>query len=140
MKNTILIALAVLMLTASWGHAWAPWKDDKGADKKQVEKIFRKARAAYGSADYSSTVKYCDDAIKADPKFAGAYALRGKAKKDMGDVEAATRDLNKAVELDPTLAEAYYIRGQVHEIMGEMKEAQVEFKKACGAGYTDACK
>ncbi|MDH5508741.1 MAG: tetratricopeptide repeat protein [Nitrospinota bacterium] len=140
MRVSIVFALAALMLTAGVGHAWAPWKNDNGGDKKKLDRTYNKARGSYGSADYAMVVKYCDDVIKADPKYAPAYALRGKAKKDMGDVDAANKDLNKAIELDPKLGEAYYVRGQVHEIMGEMGKAQADYKMACGAGFREACK
>ncbi|MDH5638857.1 MAG: tetratricopeptide repeat protein [Nitrospinota bacterium] len=140
MRVSLAFALAAMMLTASVGHAWAPWKNNSAVSKKKLDRTYRKARGAYGSADYAKAVKYCDEVIKADPKYAPAYALRGKAKKDMGDVDAANNDLNKAIELDSKLGEAYYVRGQVHEIMGEMDKAEADYKKACGAGFREACK
>ena len=140
MRFSVIFVLTAMMMTAGASHAWAPWKGDSGPDKKKLDRMFRQAKGAYGSADYATAIKHCDDVIKADPKYAEAYALRGKAKKDMGDVDAANKDLNKAIELDQALGEAYFVRGQVHEIMGDMDKAQADYKKACGAGFQDACK
>jgi len=129
MKRTIAVFTLFLALA---GGALA---GDPKADGK-----FMDARAAYGSADYSRAVSLCDEVLKLDPKHAAAHALRGKAKKDLGDIDAATADLNKAIALDANLGEAYYIRGQVSEIMGEMKKAQADYASACKAGFKEACK
>lgn len=98
------------------------------------------ARRAYGSANYSKVIEQTTLAIKESPKFAAAYALRGKASKDMGDVDTAVKDLNKAIELDPGQGEPYFVRGQANEINGEMKKAREDYANACAKGYKDACK
>jgi len=129
MKKSMAVFALYLALA---GGAWA-------GDPK-IDGKFMDARGAYGSADYSRAVALCDEVIKLDPKHAAAYALRGKAKKDLGDIDAATADLDKAIALDAKLGEAYFIRGQVSEIMGEMKKAQADYASACKAGFKEACK
>lgn len=117
--------------------------DDKksaAAQGGKADEYFTEARRAYGSANYSKVIEMTTNAIKESPKFAAAYSLRGKATKDMGDIEGAVKDLNKAIELDPNIAEAYYVRGQANEINGEMKKAGEDYAKACAKGYKDACK
>ena len=106
----------------------------------KADDLFTEARRAYGSANYSKVIELTTSAIKESPKFAAAYALRGKASKDMGDVDTAVKDLNRAIELDASLGEAYYIRGQANEINGEMKKAKDDYANACAKGYKDACK
>jgi len=138
------IALAVFLLTAfsSAGASafdWPGFGGGKGPSKK-VQNLFRQARSAYGSADYSKVIDLTTKAIKADKNFAKAYALRGKARKDMGDVDKAFADLDTAIKLDPNLGEAYYIRGQTNEIMGDMDKAAADYKKGCSAGFKDACR
>ncbi|MDH4184488.1 MAG: hypothetical protein OEV92_09720 [Nitrospinota bacterium] len=132
MRGIMIFALAAFLISG--------WAGQAQAAASNADRMFREARSAYGSADYSKTIKICDDIIKMDAKYADAYALRGKAKKDMGDVDAATSDLDKATQLNPGLAEAFYIRGQVQEIMGEMEKAKADYAKACAGGYKDACK
>ena len=119
-------------------HAFTfPGFGGKGSAKAQ--NLYRKARSAYGSADYSKVIELSTKAITEYAKFAKAYALRGKAWKDLGDVDKAFKDLNRAIELDSNLGEAYFIRAQTHEIMGEMGKAKADYKKGCKAGYRSAC-
>lgn len=141
MRRIALFLLPMIFMTAAVSPAFDfSWSGKKSAATKKAEDLYRKAKSAYGSADYSNVIGMTTKAIKADPKFVKAYALRGKAKKDMGDVDGAFKDLNHAIELDPKLGEAYYIRGQVNEIMGEMDKAASDYKKGCAAGYRDACR
>lgn len=133
----LLLLIAVGDSEAS-GFKWFGQEEAAGA--KKAESLFREARSAYGSADYSRTIELTTKALEADKKHAQSYALRGKAKKDMGDVDGAIRDLNLAVGLDKSLGEAYFVRGQVREIMGEMDKAAADYKLGCAAGYRDACR
>ncbi len=110
-----------------------------GKPSQKAQNLYSNARSAYGSADYSKVIDFTTKAIAEHAKFAKAYALRGKAMKDMGDVEKTFKDLNRAIELDPDLGEAYFIRAQTHEIMGEMDKAKADYKKGCKAGYRSAC-
>ena len=137
----IWIVLALFLVLAA-GQSFAfdfPWGKG-GAASQKAEDLYREARSAYGSADYTKCIDLAGKAIKENPKLAKAYALRGKAYKDMGDVDSAFKDLDKAIKLDPKLGEAYFIRGQAREIMGEMDKARADYKKGCAAGYRDACR
>ncbi|VAX19980.1 hypothetical protein MNBD_NITROSPINAE04-2712 [hydrothermal vent metagenome] len=137
-----ILALALLITCASGASAFEfKWPGDKGkaAEAKKAENVYREARSAYGSADYANTIKLSSKAIKLNPELAKAYGLRGKASKDMGDVDGAIKDLDHAIKLDPKLGEAYYTRAQTHEIMGDMKKAGADYKKGCSAGFRDAC-
>lgn len=133
----VLILLLFPAMTYN-AHAFKfPGFGGKGSEKAQ--NLYRNARSAYGSADYAKVINLTTKAIEEHAKFAKAYALRGKAWKDMGDVDKAFKDLNRAIELDPDLGEAYFIRAQTHEIMGEMDQAKADYKKGCKAGYRTAC-
>jgi len=137
-----IVALALLLTCASGASAFEfKWPGDKGkdAEAKKAENLYREARSSYGSADYANTIKLSSNAIKINPELAKAYALRGKARKDMGELENATKDLNQAIKLDQKLGEAYYTRAQVNEIMGDMGKAAADYKKSCSAGFRDAC-
>jgi cytochrome c-type biogenesis protein CcmH/NrfG len=106
----------------------------------EVEKIYNEARKAYGSSEPTRVIELTTKAIAADPKSAKSYALRGKARKDMGDVDNAIADVTKAIQIDPKLGEAYALRAQINEINGEMKKADADYAEACKNDFKDACK
>lgn len=134
------ITLLVIAMAFSYTQLYAfNWSGFGGGPSKKVERLYSQAREAYGSADYSKVISLTSKAIVEYEKFAKAYGLRGKAQKDMGDVENAFKDLNKAIKLDPKLGEAYFTRGQLNEIMGEMDKAKADYKQGCSAGYKGAC-
>ena len=137
----LIMALSLTALISVQSNAFEfSWPGGKKAVAgKKAEGLYRQAKSAYGSADYAKVIKLTTQAVKADSDHAKAYALRGKAKKDMGDVDGAFADLNQAIKLDPELGEAYYIRAQANEIMGQMDKAGQDYKKACSIGYKSAC-
>ncbi len=135
--------VAVLLASVSATGAFAldfGWLKGGKKTSQKAENYFIDARRAYGSADYSKTIALTTKAIAEDKNFANAYMLRGKATKDMGDIDKALKDLDTALTLDTKLGEAYFIRGQANEIMGEMDKSAADYKKSCAAGYKMACK
>ncbi len=135
----LLVSVLFVSFTAINADAFKfPFGGEDGPSKR-AKRLYREGRSAYGSANYSKTVQLATDAIKEYPEYAKAYSLRGKAKKDLGDIDNAVKDVNKALKLDPKLGEAYNIRAQVSEIMGEMDKAAADYKKACASGYREAC-
>lgn len=147
--RAVLLVLVMVMTLASGASAFSlgglglGGGDKKGSSAPaggKADEYLLDARRAYGSANYSKVIELTTSAIKESPKMAAAFALRGKASKDMGDVDSALKDLNRAIELDPSIGEAYYVRAQANEINGEMKKAKEDYSNACAKGYKDACK
>jgi tetratricopeptide (TPR) repeat protein len=138
-KIALVIGFVAVFSAASFAF---DFKLPGGGDAKQqkAQGFFDEARRAYGSANYYKVIELASKAIQESPNFAPAFMIRGKAQKDLGDVDNALKDLNKAIELDPKLAEAYFNRGQVSEINGDMKNSRADYKKACDGGLKDACK
>ncbi len=150
MRAVLLMVVMVMTLASgAWAFKLGGFSLG-GGDKKdaaapaaqggKADDLFTEARRAYGSANYSKVIELTTSAIKESPKFAAAFSLRGKASKDMGDIDNALKDLNRAIELDANLAEAYYVRAQANEINGEMKKAKEDYSNACAKGYKEACK
>ncbi len=133
-----ILVFMVTLSTESYAFKFS-WPGAKNQAAKQAEELYFSANRAYGSADYAKAIEITTKAIKLDPTYAKTYMLRGKAKKDMGEIDKAFGDLDKAIELDPKLGEAYFIRAQVNEIMGEMKKADADYKKGCKFGFSLAC-
>lgn len=141
-KILVSCALAIVVSSSAFAFDFKMPSLGGGADAKQkkAQDLVDDAKRAYGGAQYPKAIALATSAIGESPKFALAYMIRGKAYKDVGDVDNAVKDLNKAIEFDPKMAEAYFIRAQVNEIMGDMKQANDDYKKGCAAGFKDACK
>ena len=87
--------------------------------------------------DFKGSIKYFDDAIKLNPKFAYAYNNRGYAKLQLEDLKGARQDITKSLELDPENSYAY--RTMALLLLAEKKESQAceQLKKALKLGYTE---
>jgi tetratricopeptide (TPR) repeat protein len=64
-----------------------------------------------------------DRAIRANPKFAPSYFLRGKMAMEDNHVTAALADFERAVELDPRYPMPYYKMAQIYARQGRADEA-----------------
>ena len=87
--------------------------------------------------------KLLDQAIKIDPDYAPAYALRSMVESLLSDapgaygkkpaaqaIVAATAFADKALEIDPDLAEAHAVRGLIHLDGGESSKAIASLQRA----------
>jgi tetratricopeptide (TPR) repeat protein len=86
------------------------------------------AYAAQGDLDHA--IADFDDAIRLDPKFAGAYFNRGSAYQVKGDLDRAIADFNEAIRLDPKLTAACYRRGKAYADQGDLDRGLADLK-AC---------
>ncbi|MFX5688977.1 tetratricopeptide repeat protein, partial [Acinetobacter baumannii] len=64
------------------------------------------------------------------PKFAAAFANRGDAWRQRGDIERAIMDLSEALRLDPAATPAYVSRGLAFEAKGDIEQARCDFSTA----------
>ena len=64
----------------------------------------------YERGDYFEAITDFDEAIRLDPKFAGAYRWRGNAKYELRQHDDAISDYDKAIRLNRKDAHAYYKR------------------------------
>ena len=105
---------------------------------------YLKALDATGNKrDVPGALKFIDQAIALDPKFAAAYALKAKILSNMAflfttDSSAAYNQYvaqgevaaKRAVELDPNLAEGYYALGEMARRRGDTAKAIENFTRA----------
>jgi tetratricopeptide (TPR) repeat protein len=68
-----------------------------------------------------------DQAIRLDPKFAGAYSNRGIVWSAKGDLDRAIADYDQAIRLDPKYANAYSNRGNVWRARGDLDRAIADY-------------
>jgi lipoprotein NlpI len=105
-----------------------------------TDDAIRKAQADLKRGQYEDALKAADDAVKADPKKALAYFLRGEAKGHLRRSEEAIKDFDKAYELDNKLIAAVNQRGGENFKLGRLKESLDDFDaflKVRPAGYED---
>ncbi|MGD9947345.1 MAG: tetratricopeptide repeat protein [Desulfobulbus sp.] len=69
-------------------------------------------------------------AIELNPKSAEAFAKRGMASQQVGELEQALADYNHAIELDTLLADAYFGRGSLKDQVGNASAAISDYTKA----------
>src|SRR5260370_13755800 len=62
---------------------------------------FKEASAALEKGDFGTANKLADEAVKAHPKNAMAYALRATLRDRLGRVADALAGLDEALQLDP---------------------------------------
>jgi tetratricopeptide (TPR) repeat protein len=88
------------------------------------------AVAAPASAAIDRAIADFASAIKANPKFAGAYYNRGLARQAKADLGGAIADFTKAIQYGPEFADAYYARAQVRSTNGERDRAVADLTEA----------
>jgi serine protease Do len=72
----------------------------------------------------------CTKALNLNPKFAGAYALRGNIRYISQDYPGALSDFNQAVQFDPRLATAYLGRGLTQSALSQTEAAIADYTQA----------
>lgn len=88
------------------GHA-----NMKAGNFKQAEECFSKAIKELGENAY-------------------AYAFRGWAKYNMGDLDGALADINKAIKLKNDVSDFYMWRAETYRSFNENEAMEADFKKA----------
>lgn len=89
-----------------------------------------KARGLIQGQQFAAAIRELDSAIKADPKFAFAWAWRGVAKQRMGNATEAMADFNQALALDPENTLALTSRGYAFYLAREFDKAMADLNKA----------
>ena len=80
--------------------------------------------------DYYKAVAACSDVIRAHPRDAANYHLRGKVLERNGDTGQAIADYSKAIELNPDYAPAYNSRALAYTNTGDYTRALADATKA----------
>ncbi|TDB66999.1 tetratricopeptide repeat protein [Arundinibacter roseus] len=93
-------------------------------------KRFEEGVSLVKNGNYEEAFAFFDQMVKANPKSAVAYALRGKCNLHDENYYSALYDFSQALSFDNTLADCYLDKGKAHMAVLEFKEAFREFDKA----------
>ncbi|MCS3919755.1 tetratricopeptide repeat protein [Fervidibacter sacchari] len=80
--------------------------------------------------DLAKALSECENAIKADPKFARAYLRKGVILARQKRFHEAIVEFQKALRFEPELAMAYNNLGLAYQSIGNFVEARLAFQKA----------
>jgi lipoprotein NlpI len=84
----------------------------------------------WAKKDPDRALSDCNEAIKADSRYAAAYVNRGNAYLLKSDVDHAFADFSEAIRLDPKNAWAYTNRGNLYKNKGDLEHALADLNEA----------
>jgi tetratricopeptide (TPR) repeat protein len=84
----------------------------------------------WAKKDPDRALSDCNEAIKADSRYAAAYVNRGLAYLLKSDVDHAFADFSEAIRLDPKNAWAYTNRGNLYKNKGDFEHALADLNEA----------
>jgi len=82
------------------------------------------------NGDFERSAGDCEAALKADPRCAQAYYLRGRANQAMERIGEAIADFGHALELDPGIADAFICRAAARQQRKEYGLALDDYNRA----------
>jgi lipoprotein NlpI len=79
---------------------------------------------------FDDALMNCNEALRLDPDFVGAYSNRASAHRGKGNYGRAIKDYDQALRLDPDYVSAYNNRGVAYNDLGEFDRAIEDFNQA----------
>jgi tetratricopeptide (TPR) repeat protein len=141
------LVLFLLMLSAMCFLWWSipkigAWLSGSPPSPTQetVEGHFGRGNDLFSEEHYEQAIIEYTNAIKLDPKLAGAYYNRGVTYSKKEQYELAIADYSKAMKVYPKYVDAYYSRGLIYGKKGQYNLAITDFSKAIKLNpqYADA--
>jgi lipoprotein NlpI len=84
----------------------------------------------WAKKDPDRALSDCNEAIKADSRYAAAYVNRGNAYLIKSDLDHAFADFSEAIRLDPKNAWAYTERGNLYKNKGDFEHAVADLNES----------
>jgi lipoprotein NlpI len=97
---------------------------------KRAIALANRASAYVKTGDNDRAIADANEAIRLDPKVAGAYVNRAGAYLQKGDNDRAIADASEAVRLDPKIAVAYNNRAAAYLKKGDNDRAIADYSEA----------
>jgi lipoprotein NlpI len=96
---------------------------------ESADELLKKAGAAFEKKQLEEALQFANQAVKADPKKAQAYFVRGFIYSSLQRHAEALADCDKAIALDPKNPGTYDLRGSEHFKLGRIAESIADFDK-----------
>ena len=97
---------------------------------KKAKRFYHQAYEYYQLRNYKKAVLSLDNAIKADSRFAEAFALKGDIAAEQYHMEEAILNYDQAVEILPDLDyNIYVILGNLKLLIGRYREAKRDYQR-----------
>ena len=100
-----------------------------GGGQSEAEKHSDRGIELIEQGRYEEAIGELDEAIELNPALAVAYASRGAAHGQLGNLSHAIFDYDRAIDLDPSSA-AYANRGQAYSDLGNIQHAVSDLQRA----------
>jgi lipoprotein NlpI len=84
----------------------------------------------WAKKDADRALSDCNEAIKADSRYAAAYVNRGNAYLIKSDMDHAFADFSEAIRLDPKNTWAYTERGNLYKNKGDFEHARADLNES----------
>jgi lipoprotein NlpI len=88
--------------------------------------------------DYATAIQYFDQALRAQPNFAGALRDRGDAYLWSGNFSRALDDYDQLIRVDPQAPQAFHRRGIIRLMVGQFQPAQDDLRLAIRADQSSS--
>lgn len=118
----VLIFVAYIGVRLLLGHH----KDKTYKDKKKHQKGI----TLVSNGENQKAINYFNEVIKNDKRCGVAWAYRGEANFNLGNLYLTLADCTKAVNLDNSLRHCYLTRGKALYELGNFENALIDFNKA----------
>jgi Flp pilus assembly protein TadD len=114
--------------TTAAGTSAAPSPSSSKADA--VDALLNQGNTALAAGKLAEAVTAFQDALRADPKNASAFASLAWTRLQQGSLDEAETTLKKSLTIDPANPSAHYMLGVLHYRRGSNDEAMKAFEKS----------
>lgn len=112
---------------ANGGEEWERYVAKYAKGPSPAAHAIKAGESLHTERKYTEAIARFDEAIRLDPGNYEAYRLRGRAKRESGDINGAISDFTKAIEIDPKAHQAYLGRGLALDKAGDRAGAMKDF-------------
>jgi tetratricopeptide (TPR) repeat protein len=129
-------SLVLLLPLASAVHALeGGGSQEPSATSGQNDRNYRSGKKAAKAKDWSTAIRYLEQAVKSDPQNADAWNYLGFSYRKSGNLNKAFPAYEQALKIDPKHRGAYEYLGEAYLQSGNLPKAQAQLDrlvKICG--------